>query len=262
MEGQVDVFIFLFVGMLTLALLAGAVVLFFFFYQKKVLRQQLQISEIKAAHREELLHSNIEQLEAERHRFATDLHDELGGVFSTLKLKINQLEYGADVQQLIADSRNIIDGGIGSVRRISHAMTPPGLEMFGLPDALESLAQKTSTSQLSVDVHYLPDFPRLGAKIELGLYRIVQELLNNSMRHAAASKITIHLAQLDTRTLLEYSDNGKGFDLALLQSRRGLGLKNIEARANHLNADLTWDTYPGAGLKTIVSIPVSPTDPA
>ena len=91
MDGHLDVFLFLFVGMLALALLAGAVIIFFFFYQKKVLHHQLRLSEIETAHREELLHSNIEQVETERHRIATDLHDELGGIFSTLKLKINQI---------------------------------------------------------------------------------------------------------------------------------------------------------------------------
>ena len=255
MEGQVDVFLFLFVGMLTLALLAGSIVLFFFFYQKKVLHQQLRMSEIETAHREELLHSNIEQVETERHRIATDLHDELGGIFSTLKLKINQLDQSADMQHLMAESREIIDAGIASVRRISHSMTPPGLEMFGLDDALENLCQKNSTPQLHIEFDCFTPFPRLEGKVELGLYRMAQELLNNSIRHAGASKIVIHLSQSEEGVLFEFTDNGKGFDPAILQDRRGLGLKNIEARANYLNASLVWQTQPGEGLRTIVKVP-------
>ncbi|MDO8367190.1 MAG: sensor histidine kinase [Saprospiraceae bacterium] len=255
MEGQIDVFLFLFVGMLTLALLAGAVVLFFFFYQKKMLRQQLQISEMEIAHREELLHKNIEQVESERHRIATDLHDELGGIFSTLKLKINHLDRENNLERLIAESREIIDTGIASVRRISHSMTPPGLEMFGLSDALTSLFQKNDGPQLNVDFVCSPDFPRLESKIELGLYRMAQELLNNSIRHAEASKILLNLSHLEREVIFEFSDNGKGFDPAILQSRSGLGLKNIEARANYLNATVEWQTQPGEGLKTIVKVP-------
>ncbi|MFN0035404.1 MAG: sensor histidine kinase [Saprospiraceae bacterium] len=255
MESQVDVYIFLFVGMLTLALLAGAVVIFFFFYQKKMLGQQLQLSEIETAHREELLHSNIEQVEAERHRIATDLHDELGGIFSTLKLKINQLNHDEGIERLLSESREIIDTGIASVRRISHSMTPPGLEMFGLADALTSLCQKTDSPQISVDFACSAHFPRLEGKVELGLYRIAQELLNNSIRHAEASKISLHLSRSETGVCFEYSDDGKGFDPAILQGRRGLGLKNIEARANHLNAAIEWRTRPGEGLKTIVKVP-------
>jgi two-component system NarL family sensor kinase len=255
MEGQIDVFLFLFVGMLTLALLAGAVVIFFFFYQKKMLRQQLHLSEVETAHREALLHSNIEQVESERHRIATDLHDELGGIFSTLKLKINQLGRDSDAERLLIESREIIDSGIASVRRISHSMTPPGLEMFGLADALTSLCQKNDSPQLNVDFECSNNFPRLEGKLELGLYRIAQELLNNSIRHAEASKIIIHLGHSDGTILLEFTDDGKGFDPAILQDKRGLGLKNIEARANYLNATVVWQTRPGEGLKTIVNVP-------
>ena len=255
MEGQVDVFLFLFVGMLTLALLAGSVVLFFFFYQKKILRQQLHLSEIETAHREELLHNNIEQVEAERHRIATDLHDELGGIFSTLKLKINQLDRVDNVERLMAESREIIDSGIISVRRISHSMTPPGLDMFGLADALMSLCEKTDSPSINVEFHCPPDFPRLDGKVELGLYRIGQELINNSLRHAEASKIDLYLSRTGKGICLEFQDNGKGFDRAVLHARRGLGIKNIEARANYLNATIEWHTQPGEGLKTIVNVP-------
>lgn len=255
MEGQVDVYLFLFVGMLTLALLAGSVVLFFFLYQKKILRQQLHLSEIETAHREELLHSNIEQVEVERQRIATDLHDELGGIFSTLKLKVNQLERGDDIKRLLMESMDIIDTGVASVRRISHSITPPGLEMFGLADALMSLCQKTNGSIVAVECTCSPDFPRLDVKTELGLYRIAQELINNSIRHAVASKINLYLSRSDREICFEYADNGKGFDPAILQDRRGMGLKNIEARASFLKAIVVWHTQPGEGLKTIVKVP-------
>jgi signal transduction histidine kinase len=255
MEGSVDVYLFLFVGMLSLALLAGSVVLFFFFYQKKMLSQQLQMSELETAHREELLHSNIEQVELERHRFATDLHDEIGGIFSTLKLKINQLDKVSDLEQLLSESREIIDSGIDSVRRISHSMTPPGLEMFGLEDALNTLCEKNSSPGMRIDFTCSDSFPRLELAIELGLYRIAQELLNNSLRHAAASEILLYLSRSEGEIYFEYSDNGKGFDPAILQTLRGLGLKNIEARANYLNATVEWITQPGMGLKTIVKVP-------
>jgi len=254
-QTHLDVFLFLIVGMLVLSLLAGAVVIFFFFYQKKMLRQQLQLSEMAAAHREELLHKNIEQVEAERHRIATDLHDELGGIFSTLKLKINQINPGADQNKLLSETREIIDAGVSSVRRISHSMTPPGLEMFGLADALTDLCNKNNGPQLSLTFSCPNDFPRLDGKVELGLYRIAQELINNSMRHAEASEIILLLSRTDREVCLEYTDNGKGFDMAIFQSRNGLGLKNIEARAKHINASVFWDTAPGAGLKTIVKTP-------
>ncbi len=255
MEGQVEVYLFLFVGMLTLALLAGAVVVFFFFYQRKMLQQQLQLSELKTSYQQDLLHSNIEQVEAERHRIATDLHDELGGIFSTLKLKVNQLDQAGQNGALIAESRDIIDTGISSVRRISHAMTPPGLEMFGLADALESLCKKNNSPGLEVEFDAPADFPRLEKKAELGIYRMAQELINNAIRHSAATKIALSLTRSENAVCFRYEDNGKGFDLAILKESKGLGLKNIEARANHIQAKIDWQSAPGKGLKTIVTVP-------
>lgn len=255
MEGQVEIYLFLFVGMLTLALLAGAVVIFFIFYQKKMLRQQLQMSEIETAHREALLHSNIEQVENERQRIASDLHDELGGIFSTLKLKLNQFEKNEENAGPLGESREIIDSGIASVRRISHAITPPGLEMFGLADALEDMCQKTSGAQLNVAFECSEDFPRLSPKLELGIYRIAQELLNNAIRHSGADKIVLHLSRPGDEILFEYSDNGRGIDPEILKDRKGLGIKNIEARANYLGATVEWQSRPGKGLKTIVKMP-------
>lgn len=251
---EVDVFLFLFIGMLTLFLLAGGVVLFFFIYQKRMLSQQLRLSEMGAAHRAELLHSNIEQVEAERKRIAADLHDEVGSIFSTLKLKINQLERGEGAEKLLADSREIIDAGISSVRRISHTITPPGLDMFGLADALENLCDKVGGPQLRVDFSCPDDFPRLGAKVELGLYRILQELLNNTLRHAAATEIKVMLTRSTEAVTMTYADNGRGFDPAVLQKRPGLGWMNIEARASQLQARLEWATAPGEGLTTIIVI--------
>jgi two-component system, NarL family, sensor kinase len=258
MEGQLDVYLFLFVGMFTLALLAGAVVVFFFFYQKKVLHQQLILSELKTSYQQELLHNNIEQVEAERKRIAADLHDELGGIFSTLKLKINQLDAAGQNEGIVAESRVIIDSGIGSVRRISHAMAPPALEMFGLADALESLCQKNNTPELELEFDAPADFPRLGQKPELGIYRMAQELINNAIRHSAATKITLSLTRSEKAACFRYEDNGKGFDLAILQESKGLGLKNIEARASHIQASIEWHSAAGKGMKTIVTVPLEP----
>ncbi|MBL7826373.1 MAG: sensor histidine kinase [Saprospiraceae bacterium] len=255
---EIDVFIFLAIGMLTLFLLAGGVVVFFVTYQKRMLTQQLRLSEMERAHQEELLHSNIEQVEAERHRIATDLHDEVGSIFSTLKLKINQLQRGENPGKILEDSSEIIDAGLMSVRRISHELVPPSLEMFGLADALAALCQKASTSQLQLELNCEDDFQRLPVKTELGLYRIVQELINNAIRHSGASRINLYLSRQADHITLVFEDNGKGADPSVLNAAKGLGIKNIEARASQFNASVNWVSQPGQGLKTIILIPQEP----
>lgn len=253
-------YLYLLTGMLVLFLLAGGVVAFFMTYQRRLLRQQLRVLEIETAHKETLLHSNIEQVENERRRIAKDLHDEVGSIFSTLRLKIKQLEQAGDHQdsKIFTESLEVIDAGIGSVRRISHDILPPGLELFGLEAALEDLCVKASSaSVLEAQCVTQGEFPRLDAKTELGLYRIAQELMNNTIRHAQASKIDISLSQLSPNITFTYTDNGKGFDPFMMsKSGKGLGMNNIEARASQIKGKLEWIAQPGEGMKTIITIPL------
>lgn len=249
-----DVAVFLAIGMLTLFLLAGGVVVFFTIYQKRILKQQLQLTEMEKLYQEELLHSNIEQVESERHRIAADLHDEVGSIFSTLKLKINQLQTGQHAAKLLDESSEIIDSGIRTVRRISHELVPPSLEMFGLVDALAALTTKMSSPALRIDLVCSDDFPRLSIKTELGLYRIAQELLNNALRHSEANFIEIELQESGNEFLFTYTDNGKGIHPDILNARKGLGIRNIEARAGQLKSNVQWLSSPGNGLKVIIQI--------
>jgi len=254
---ELDVYIFLFIGTLVMFLLAGGVVAFFIMYQKRLFRQQLLVREIETNYKEELLNSNIEMVEEERKRVAKDLHDEVGSLLSTLRLKIGQIPQSDPVQQLqiISDTSDMIDAGIQNVRRISHNITPPGLEMFGLVDTLEDFCEKITASK-SIEAYLQCEtrVPRLKPQIELGLYRVVQELVNNTLRHAEASLIRIQLAQEAQDVTLTYSDNGKGFEPDMVGKAKGLGLKNIEARINLIKGTFEWQLKPGAGMKLIIKV--------
>lgn len=257
---QTHIVLLLAVGMLILLLLAGAVVLFFVVYQRRLLSQQLVLSEMEAGHRQELLHSNLEQVEQERKRIAKDLHDEVGSILSSLKLKLNQLPNGdpGQIRALVEESRSIIDTGINSVRRISHDILPPGLELFGLADVLEELCHQVSTGDtLSATLEADPSLPRLPASKELGLYRVVQELINNTIRHSGATHIQVSLQQTADAVVLRYSDNGTGFDPLLLTNGKGLGLRNIDVRVSQIGGQLHWETQPGAGVKITINTPLS-----
>jgi two-component system NarL family sensor kinase len=248
---------FLLTGTLVMFLLAGGVIVFFLVYQKRLHRQQLELTNLEAGHKADLLHSNIESIEVERKRIAADLHDEVGSMLSTLKLKIRQLSPGSNesTRKIVHDSAEMIDQSIQSVRRLTHDITPPGLEMFGLVDTLEALCEKISIADIFYATLHTPNpIPKMDPKIELGLYRIVQELVQNTQKHANASSVQIELSILENILTLVYSDNGKGMDPEKLNEARGLGLKNIESRTSYLGGHLAWETYPGQGLKTIITL--------
>lgn len=259
-QQQLEVYGFLFAGTLVMFLLASGVLAFFILYQKRLFNQQLKMREMEVVFQESLLHSNIESIEEERKRIATDLHDEIGSIFSTLRLKLGQLNQSLQPADLsfFRDSDALIDAGIKSVRRISHNIIPPGLEMFGLVDTLEAICESLSIAEI-LDANLQCETPinRFDPKIELGLFRVVQELTNNTLKHAHATQINLKLKEDQHGLHITYSDNGKGFAPELLSSPRGLGLRNIEARINLLKGSIVWETLPGHGLKTIILIPVS-----
>lgn len=245
--------------MLVLFLLAGGVVAFFMTYQRRLLHERLRALEMETAHKEAMLHSSIEQVENERRRIAKDLHDEVGSIFSTLRLKMKQLEQGGESLPAFSDSLEVIDAGIASVRRISHDILPPGLELFGLEAALEDLCLKISANSI-LEAHCVSngDFPRLDPKTELGIYRVAQELINNAIRHAQASKIELSLSIENNSVLFIYTDDGRGFaPEKVLKAGKGLGMHNIDARVSQIKGMLEWISQPGEGVKTIIHIPLA-----
>src|SRR5215213_4099010 len=122
---EVDIFFFLFFGTLVMLILAGAIITFFMLYQKKLLRQQAELHDIELRYKEELLHSNIQMLEAERKRIAKDLHDDIGNVFSTLSWKLQQLNAGAsngNDDKVLADAKQLVTTGISNIKTSTYDM--------------------------------------------------------------------------------------------------------------------------------------------
>ena len=245
----IDIYLLLFAGTLVLLMLAAAVVLFIYLYRRRLSQQQVALHEMHTRLQLDILKSNIEALETERKRFAADLHDEIGGKLSALRLHLTQLQKKGDdsndLQLLVARSKDIIDTMIGTVRRISHNMLPPSLEMFGLANAVEELCAWVNTSSaLRVHIDYRLQHVLLDQKKELALYRIIQELLSNTIRHAHASTVHLSLSPAASTLQLIYKDDGRGFDPLQKNTQVGLGFRNIENRVKVIRGTIQ---YSGAG---------------
>lgn len=244
-QEDIDIYFFLFTGMLVMFVLSAAVVALFFLYQKKFYNQQVQIRESEAAYQQKLLHNNIEKIEEERRRVAKDLHDEIGSIFSTLGIKIIQFEKRHSTfegsSDLIRESKSLIDNGITSVRRISHNMIPNELEMFGIAAAIEELCFQVESAdglQVTLDSSGLDKCGR--AEIELALYRITQELISNTVKHAGAKRVNIKLMCNQQTVNYSYQDDGIGVNLD--EVHRGLGMHNITNRVQMNGGSLSYPT--------------------
>lgn len=207
------------------------------------------------------LKSMLEGQELERKRLAREIHDGIGPILSTLKMNLANIE--GDIENLnhelsekFRKSYLMIDEASDDLRSISHNLMPRVLSDFGLIDALETLCDKINTTK-NLEISFINSGlrGRLDEVTELGLYRISQELISNSLKHSQAKKITLQLIKRESTLRLTYEDNGIGFDLA--KNNDGIGLINIENRAKALSGQVIIDTQQNRGMTATVEIPLS-----
>ncbi|WP_298514545.1 ATP-binding protein [uncultured Kordia sp.] len=240
-ETQEGTSLILFIGMLGMFFLALAIVGFVIIYRRRLLKQQMKLQEQKIIHQQQLLQSAIKIQDEERKRFAADLHDEIGGGISTILLSVERIKKEqADQPEMVLKSQNVRDQLnhlLKKVREISYNIMPPTLEDFGLHEAISDLCYSISeSSSIIINYEWNGDEQRLGFSQELALYRIIQELLTNIIKHAEATNIDITIENNTENFQLHLKDNGKGFNPETIQ--KGAGLRNIYDRAQIMGAEL------------------------
>jgi signal transduction histidine kinase len=210
------------------------------------------------------LNSMLEGQEQERKRIAKEIHDGLGPMLSAIKLNLESIR--TDIQSLkqntilkkIRTTSSLIDAVAADMRNISRRLMPKVLVDFGLAAALENLCHHVNEStKLKVNFYKSGFTKRFDDSIELGLYRIGQELIHNAIKHASALMLNVQLIEHPESIILMVEDNGKGFDeQAKNPKNRGLGLINIESRAKALGGDFFIDSVEGKGVTATIEIPV------
>lgn len=255
-------------SMLNELLIAGVAValiialLSFYTYNQKQRLQQSRISELEAEKQLGNAEAVLKGEEQERARMAKDLHDGLGGMLSGVKFSLNNvrgnLVLTADDARAFERSLDMLDSSIGEMRRVAHNMLPEALIRYGLNTALEGFCHDI-TNSWAVKVHYQSiglDGIELDQSRAITIYRIVQELLNNILKHAAATKAIVQLTKADDLLSITVEDDGTGFDTATLANAKGIGISNIQNRVNFLNGKLDIDSQPGKGTSILIEIPI------
>lgn len=246
---QSGVSVVLFLGTLGMVVLVVGLILFIIFHQRKVIRYQMKLQQMEQEQQKILLKASIKLQEEERQRLAADLHDDAGPLLATARLYLNENLVNQDKAtqlQSIFQARQIIDDTIQLIRNISHSLMPPTLKNFGLESAINDLFQKISGSgsiNASSRFHEYKD--RLKGEKELIIFRVVQELINNILKHSSAS--FIHLTQNvhGDKFYLRIHHDGRGIiqtDFEKLnKSNVGLGLKNISSRLKVVQGNINFE---------------------
>lgn len=242
------VFLMLFMGILLL--------LFFYFSKKKIIQKELEKNQIALDYQKDLLQVAIGVQEDERRRIAQDLHDDISSKLNVVALNSHLLmtpDITKEELSEIATNINVmIMKALDNSRKISHDLLPTVLDKFGLDAGLKELCFELNSSR-SVAVNYennvqFGDFDKTKA---LHIFRIIQELMNNSVRHGGAKSISIEFYKSMEGITCKYTDDGTGFNPEEVKLAKGIGMKSIESRVIFLNGEIVIDSVPGKGMTAI-----------
>lgn len=202
-----------------------------------------------------MMNATVLGQDEERQRIASDLHDRLGSMLSTVKILYSNLRGSSSVPSE-ENLEKLIDEACVEVRRISHNLSTGMVQSFGLKAALNDLAEGVSTI-IKTEVLYYGLEKRLPLSVEMEVFKIIQEVVNNALKHSKAKKITIQLNKIDDQLTVTVEDNGKGFNPEQLR-KGGIGLTNLKTRAQKIHGSFHLDSSPGRGTLAILEVPLKP----
>jgi len=239
----------LFFGTTAMLALAIALIVFIIIHQRKVIRFQSTLQKMEQDQQKILLNASIRLQEEERQRLAADLHDDAGPLLATARLYLNENLVNQDKTtqlQSIYNAKQIIDDTIQLIRNISHSLMPPTLKNFGLESAVNDLFQKISGSgTINASCRFHDYRERLELEREQIIFRIIQELVNNILKHSNASFIHVTQNTNGNKFFIRMHHDGRGLTQAdfekLNKSAVGLGLKNIQSRLKVLQGNIYFE---------------------
>ncbi len=233
----------------------------YLYYSRFKLKKENELNEEIIKQKQIRSNAILEAEEKERNRIAKDLHDGLGQQLSAIKLLIqsNFNNINKEMDNAQESIMKLIDDAVSEVRVVSHNMMPNALLKHGLSIAIRELINNiTSSGTIKIDLQLIGINERMDTTVELVIYRVLQELINNTIKHSKATKISIQIINHSDGNLnILIEDNGIGFDQKKQTSSDGIGLKNITSRIEYLNGKIHFDTYIGRGTTVIIDIPIS-----
>lgn len=243
----------IYLAILIAASVLAVIITFFVFTIIRHHRKALELYKQK-------IKAEITTLESERKRIASDLHDELGPLLSAVKLQVNSLSIVEESDQLIIQKvSEHLDNVLNRLRGIANDLVPDILVRRGLIPTIYDLAEVINRSgkfTLYIDNRINSRLPQL---VEIHFYRIIQEILYNTLKYSDATFCNLLFKLEGNKLTLSIKENGKGFDFrSMIQKSTGLGLHNILSRIEILKGDIYIDTMPGNGVHYLIEIPSSP----
>ncbi len=227
---------------------------------QKELNYQQQIKETKQEQQIQLTKALLEGEEKERKRMAGDLHDGLGGMLSGVKINLSRILTNNTQNTMTSDLNSVIDqldNSVNELRRIARNLMPESLINLGLEPAISDMCNSLSSQKTSVDFQAFDIDNSISKEVQVAIFRIVQELLTNAIRHANASEILVQCSQNKNTFFITVEDNGKGFYTDKLDAEKGIGLTNVKSRVEYLKGKLEINSSIGEGTTVNIEFNVT-----
>lgn len=249
-----------FIASISVLVLLG-VLLVWLFYNRNKLKQEAKLQAAVLSQQQIAAAAILQAEENERQRIAKDLHDGMGQIMSAAKMNLsafeNDLQFKNEGQKLSFERIiSLVDEGCREVRSVSHQMMPNVLLKSGLGKAVAEFLDKIDQKVLKVTLHTEGLNEHIDETIEIVLYRVLQESVNNVIKHSGASELDLSLIKDADGISATIEDNGKGFNSRNLAENAGIGLKNMKARIEYLKGSIDFDSSPGKGTLVAIHIPL------
>lgn len=240
--------------------------IFLFYITRRKLKENALIEKTQAEQQKHIFNAIINAEENERKRFAKDLHDEIGPLLSSSKMYIDMiLSDRFDIQQkneMLDQTKTIIKEAVLSTQEIAHQLMPSALEDFGIIGALNVYFERLKINNL-INLNLIENIKnkRFDKNIEITIYRVIKELINNTLKYANATNIDLKIIQNEHNLIINYIDNGKGFELNNIKQNNtnklgGMGLNNIKSRISYINGSCNIQTEPNKGFSIEIIIAI------
>src|SRR5882757_5953338 len=229
------------------SVIIGAIIVYFF---ASIIRHHRRYMRLQR----EKIFAEITIRENERKRISGDLHDSLGPLLSAVKLNISSVDVPhAGDREVLEKTARYLDDIIGSMRRISHDLLPATLERKGLIEATREFINQVNLKQtINIQLYVVKEI-QVPKEKEIHIFRMIQEIVHNTMKHAHAANLQIGLSEEGGNLLLLAKDDGRGFDREkTMAGSQGLGLRSLESRCEILNGILSLESKPGAGTNYFI----------
>lgn len=253
-KGKLDLILAILSASTFVLLLGVTIFILFRIYLKRKNTLLKEKEDLSVRFEQTLLRSKLEIQEETFNYISKEIHDNIGQLLSLVRININTMGIAPD-EQKITLMDNLMEKAIADLRHLSHSLDTDMIRNNGWIKATERILltlAKTGTCKIQFSAH--DDLPPLGNEKPIILFRMIQEIINNIIKHAAASEIKFSAAEKDNHIVINIEDNGKGFDRNSIDA--GAGLQNLESRAKLINANLYIHSLPGSGTGVSISLKV------